>query len=173
MSSSNPGVTLDQVLASRQGAGAIVNVDEPQIKLVVFTLDADWFAFPADSIREVLSDIQVFPLPRCPASLEGVINLRGDIESVIRLRSVLRYPDAPEGALSRVLLGEGGAMRSGIRVDRVEEVLDVPQRALRPAPHTIPDHLRDLVLGILDFSGRSVTVLSLERLFEDYRAAVR
>jgi len=172
MSPDDDILALDQVLAvKRSAAGPVVDVDEPSVKLVVFVLGTDWFAFHGERIKEVLSDCPVYFLPGCPPSLEGVINVRGDIESVIRLRVLLRLAE-DGGAMtgSRILLGQGAAMRSGIRVDRVEEVMDVPQSAIQPPPHTIAEHLRPLVLGIVSFQDHMVTVLDLERIFQDYRA---
>jgi purine-binding chemotaxis protein CheW len=168
-----PDLSLDQILEARRGeARAIVNVDEPQLKLVVFTLAGDWFAFAGDKVREVLPDSPVFYLPGCPASLEGVINVRGDIDSVVNLRAVLGYPPAAEYGNSRILLCHGAAMRSGVRVDFVEEVMDIPQSRLQAPPHTIAEHRKPIVLGIVEFGGHLVTMLNLERIFTDYQAGL-
>ncbi len=167
-------LTLDGILSARlQVSDAVVDVEEPVVKLVIFTLDEDWFAFPGDKIREILGDSPVYFLPGCPPSLEGVINLRGDIESVLRLRSVLGHGEAPAAAASAILLGQASSMRSGLRVDRVEDVVDVPQSSLQPPIHTIPDNLRPIVLGVLTFRDHLVTVLDLARIFDDYRQGLR
>ena len=84
---------LDKVLTQRHEANqTIVNVEEATIKLVVFELAQQGFAFHSESIREVLGHATVFFVPGCPASLEGVINVRGDIESVILLNNLLHLP---------------------------------------------------------------------------------
>ena len=82
--------TLDQVLTQRLEAHKkIVNVDEPLVKLVIFALGNEHFAFQGDCIHEILTKVDVFFVPGCPPSLEGVINVRGDIESVIRPHGLL------------------------------------------------------------------------------------
>lgn len=168
------GPDLDRILALRQGgAGDVVDVDEPTVKLVVVSLDDQWFAFYGEKIREILADCPVYFLPGCPPSLEGVINVRGDIESVIRLRALLGFAEPPAGTPSRILLGQSAAMRSGIRVDRVEEVLDVLESSIQEPPHTIPEHLRPLVRGIVTFGGHLIHLLDLDQLFADYRAGLR
>jgi purine-binding chemotaxis protein CheW len=162
---------LDRILALRQGGpGTVVNVDEPTVKLVVVSLGDLWVAFHGEKIREILADCPVYFLPGCPPALEGVINVRGDIESVIRLRALLSLADPPAGTPSRILLGQADAMRSGIRVDRVEEVLDVPESTIQPPPLTISERLRPLVLGIVVFRDHMVHLLDLDRLFADFRA---
>lgn len=166
--------TLDDILArKRQSGDNVVNVDEPAVKLVFFSLGEQWYAFYGETIREVLADHEVYYLPGCPASMEGVINVRGDIESVIRLRTVLGLPEIIVAASSRILLGCASAMRSGIRVDCVEEVIDVLQSAIQAPPHTLPEHLRPLVLGIVMYRDRPVQLLDLARIFSDYCEGLR
>lgn len=162
-------LTLDQVLTQRREANQdIVNVDEPMVKLVIFAIGDDWFAFHGERIREILAEADVHFVPGCPASLEGVINVRGDIESVIRLNDLLSLPDSGGGRGSSILLGRGGGMSSGIRVDRVIDVVDLPQSTIQPPPATLAEHLRVLVLGVLRFQERPVAVLDLDKLFADY-----
>jgi purine-binding chemotaxis protein CheW len=166
---SQPNLTLDQVLTQRREASReIVNVDEPSAKLVIFQLAEDWFAFYGNKIREILSQVEVFFVPGCPASLEGVINVRGDIESVIALHELLHLPPSAATRASSVLLGSGGGMTSGIRVDQVIDVVDVPQSSIHPPPANLPEHLRPLVCGVLRFKEKPVAVLDLERIFSDY-----
>lgn len=166
---SQPNLTLDQVLTQRREANQeIVNVDEPAAKLVIFRLHEDWFAFYGNKIREILSQVEVFFVPGCPASLEGVINVRGDIESVIALHELLRLPQSAAARASSVLLGSGGGMTSGIRVDQVIDVVDVPQSSIHAPPANLPEHLRPLVCGVLRFKEKPVAVLDLDRIFSDY-----
>lgn len=162
--------TLDQVLTQRHEAQKdIVNVDEPVVKLVVFELGEQRFAFQGERIREILAQADVFFLPGCPPSLEGVINVRGDIESVIRPHEMLHVPDSGVvGRASSILLGVGGGMRSGIRVDRVIDVVDVAQSSIQPPPATLPEYLSALVLGVLRLQEHAVTVLDLDQMFADY-----
>lgn len=167
-------ITLDDILARKQDtAGAVVNVDEPTVKLVFFSLGNAWYAFRGENVSEVLADCDVFFLPGLPSSLEGVINVRGDIESVIRLRTLLGLPEVDTAVASRILLCQSEAMRSGIRVDRVEEVLDIMESTILPPPHAIPESLRPIVIGIISYQEHMIHLLDLERIFEDYRLGLR
>ena len=167
-------MSLDQILSIHYSESAqIVDVDEPTAKLVVFTLDDQWFAFRGDRIKEVLADCPVYFLPGCPPSLEGVVNIRGDIESVVRLRLILGLPEAERKDETYILLGQTATMRSGIRVSRVEESLDVPHSAIQSPPATSPDHLRAIVVGIVQFGDHLIHLLDLDRIFDDYRAGLR
>lgn len=161
--------SLDQILSQRREARReVVNVDEPKVKLVIFELGGEWFAFHGERIREILAQADVYFVPGCPASLEGVINVRGDIESVVLLHELLRLPAGQPGRGASILLGRGGGMSSGIRVDQVIDVVDLPQSRVQPAPATLPEHLQPVVSGVLKFKDRPVAVLDLDRIFSDY-----
>ncbi|MFH2122711.1 MAG: chemotaxis protein CheW [Pseudomonadota bacterium] len=162
-------IALDQVLSLRRKArGDIVNVDEPATKLVIFELQGDWFAFHGEKIREILSQVDVFFVPGCPTSLQGVINVRGDIESVISLHELLQLPDSQNVSSPSYLLGQAAGMSSTIRVDKVVDVVDVLLSNIRQPPTTVPQHLREIVSGIVQFNEKTVTVLDLDRIFADY-----
>ena len=161
--------SLDQVLSQRLNTQRdIVNVDIPMVKLVIFELDQQRFAFHGTHIREILAQTEVFFLPGCPASLEGVINVRGDIESVIRPHAMLHLSDSGVTPASPILLGVGAAMRSGIRVDRMVDVADVPQNSILSPPATLPEHMQVLVMGVLNFEAHLVTLLDLDKMLADY-----
>ena len=160
---------LDKILGLRREASAeIVNVDEPMVKLVIFELGGEWFAFPGEAVREILPQVDIFFVPGCPPSLEGVINVRGDIESVISMAGLLGKAVTQTAPTSSILRGQGGGMHSGIRVDRVVDVLDVVQSAIQPPPTTLPEHMRRIVSGLMQHQDVPVVILDLNRIFEDY-----
>jgi purine-binding chemotaxis protein CheW len=162
-------MTLDQALSIHREHDENIDAgDEQLVKLVVFSLGAESFAFYGECISEILARADVFFVPGCPPSLEGVINVRGDIESVIRPHTVLHISDSAVGAYSSILLGRGNGMCSGIRVDRVLDVVDVPRRNILPPPATLPEHMRSLVLGVLRFEDSPVTLLDIDKLFATY-----
>lgn len=161
---------LDRILDVRNEVPPeMVDFEEPTVKLVIFELCGEWFAFRGEAIREILPPVTVYFVPGCPSSLEGVINVRGNIESVIQLAEMLGKPVPDPVSMSSILRGQGGGMNSGIRVDRVVDVVDVVQSAIQPIPATMPEQLRRVVSGLLRHQDTPVAILDLNRIFEDYR----
>lgn len=163
--------TLDQVLTQRRSAQeVVVNVEEELSKLVVFTLRTQRYAFVGSSVIEVLGPRKIFAVPGCPASLIGVINVRGEIESVIRLHELLGVASDGVRTDTPILLGRSRVLRSGILVDSVLDVVDVPVSHILPPPPTLPEHLRGLVTGALEQNGSTVTLLDMESVLSHYSA---
>ncbi len=183
---SHAGTSLDQALNDRRRQQEeVVNVDEPTLQLVVFSLAGQRFALPGENVTEILGgDQSVYLVPGMPASVEGVINLRGEIESVITLYSLLQltFPGtdlpgtdlpgpAPPGSVAAgmILMAQTEGMRSGLRIDQLEDVCDVPRSVLKTPPAALPSHLRPYVTALWEQTHQAVAVLNLDALFHDYR----
>lgn len=117
----------------RAGNGRAGNDDEEQ--LVVFRLGQEEFGVPIDSVQEIVRvPEQLTQVPRAPAFVEGVINLRGAVLPVVDLRRRLGLPDAARSDRQRIMVFVIDGVRTGFIVDSVAEVLKVERRAIEPAP---------------------------------------
>ena len=115
------------------GADRAGNDDEEQ--LVVFRLGQEEFGVPIDSVQEIVRvPEQLTQVPRAPAFVEGVINLRGAVLPVVDLRRRLGLPDSARSDRQRIMVFVIDAVRTGFIVDSVAEVLKVERRAIEPAP---------------------------------------
>lgn len=160
--------TLETILAARQsGTKDIIDVDEPVVKLVMFSLGERDFAFLGESVREVLPGNEpVYFVPGMPLAVEGVMNVRGDIESVIGLHTLLQLKNQGDQTRhSAILLAKGKTMHSGLRVDCLLDVVDIPESQIQPPPESLPEHLNQFVTGLLQFKQRAIAVLDLDKVF--------
>ena len=160
---------LDLIIAHNAERGLsdrrIADLDEPVVKLVVVRLGEGLFAFPGEQVREILPCLDIFLVPGCPPFVEGIINVRGDIDSVLNLHRVLGLADTKVGSGSRIVLGVGAGIRSGLRVDCVEDVLDVPESSIRPPLLTLPETVRPYVSGEAALERGSAALINLDALF--------
>ena len=162
--------TINEILTEKQHNtnGDVIDVEQSTIRLVLFSLDHNWYAFPAACVKELLAEHSVSYIPRCPPSLEGVINVRGDIESVISLRTLFHFEPLSDKS-TKILIIETDSMRSGVRVDAVEEIIAVPEDKVKEAPSTLPEHMDPIVTGIVEINDLTVTILDIDKLFSNYR----
>ena len=69
------------------------------------------------------------------------------------------------GPSASILLGQGSGVHSGLRVDQLLDVVDIPISQIQATPETLPETLQPFVTGLLEFRGLAVAVLDLDKLF--------
>lgn len=140
-------ISLDEALARQSNDDTIIDVEEPSQQLVLFRLAGQRFALPGSAVNEILSgDQPVYFVPGLPASTEGVIHLRGNIESVVTLQALLDLPPAKQTGM--LLLVSAAGIRSAVRIDYLDDVCDIPISALKPAPDTLSSKLMPYVSAL-------------------------
>lgn len=108
---------------------------QDDLQLVIFRLGAEEFGVPIMAVQEIVRvPEQLTKVPRTPAFVEGVINLRGAVLPVIDQRSRLGLAPLPRNDRQRIMVFTLGDHRTGFIVDSVAEVLRVPRQCLAPAP---------------------------------------
>jgi len=96
--------------------------------------------------------------------MEGVINLRGKIVSVIDLRKRLGEKVVAASARSRILVVEHKGRLCGLIVDSASEVLKIPVSDIEPPPTVFQDGALQCVTGMGKFQGRLIVLLDTNKL---------
>jgi purine-binding chemotaxis protein CheW len=142
----------------------IVVVDEEKVKMVIFTLSDRTFAFYGSTIREILPPGEITWVPGLPDFLPGLINVRGDIESVLDIRRWLGLDSEKKEGLF-IVMAKSGEVRSGILVDEIKDVVDVPINDIKPPLSTLESSIASLIVGEMQYQGNWVVILDVEKLF--------
>jgi len=98
------------------------------IDIVEFELGGERYALDIQLAREIVEMIPITPIPRAPAYISGVINLRGEITNIMNLNTLLGLPDQDVRTNQKiiVLVPEAtGGSNVGIIVDDVSSVIQV------------------------------------------------
>jgi purine-binding chemotaxis protein CheW len=165
MSDKRKSDLIIEELRKQKGKEPTVNVETEMVKVVIFTLGDGCFSLPGSDVKEILHVMDIFPVPGAPDFIPGVINNRGDIESVISLNRFLGLPDSEKTEASRILIASKAGVCSGILADAVLDVVDIPLSSIKPPLITLDDAKKELVTGEMLYSGRTVVMLDLSRLF--------
>lgn len=132
---------------------------------VSFVLEGQSYGIDILQVQEVLARVDIERVPRAPADVLGVINLRGSIVTVVDLRTRLGLPPRTgEGGV--VIIAECKGQMVGLRVDQVTEVLNIADNAIKPSPNTGArgDALR--VRGIVSRKTDLLTLLDVAALLQ-------
>lgn len=142
-----------------------VGVDDEE-QLVVFRLGQEEFGVPIDSVQEIVRVPELLThVPKAPAFVEGVINLRGSVLPVIDLRRRLGLPGVARSDRQRIMVFVIDRVCTGFIVDSVAEVLKVERRAIEPAPHLSSEQSRLLArMANLEKQKRMVQLLDPQHL---------
>lgn len=147
---------------------AVVDVNVKMEKLVIFSLAGELFAFRGRHVKEILISQEISFVPGSPDFLLGVMNVRGDIESVASLAAILGVPPERKSLQNRILLAEDNEVRSGILVEKVEDVVDLPSDSIKPPLPTMNGPITRYLTGETEYRGRNVVVLDLQKVFKGF-----
>lgn len=143
-------------------------------QVVVFRLGKELYGADISIVREVNRLQRVTKVPRTPAYIEGVTNLRGRVIPVIDLRKRLGLPAEAATKATRIAVADIHGSQVGMIVDAVQEVLRVPQGAVEPPSPMFSKVDKENVLGIAKVDDRLIILLDLARILvrEDRKSAV-
>ena len=145
---------------------------EEDNQVVVFKLDDEEFAVPITSIQEIVRiPDELIRVPKAPAFLEGVINLRGIVLPVVDLRTRLEIEAAERSERQRIVVFLIHGVRTGFIVDQVTEVLRLPDGCVEPSPKISEEH-GELFSGMANLrdSKRMIQLINPDTLIDQESA---
>jgi purine-binding chemotaxis protein CheW len=131
---------------------------------VGFKVGRETYGVPITSLHEIVRVPEITAVPDAPDYLEGVINLRGKIVSVMDLRKRFGERHATLGKQNRILVVEHAGRLAGLIVDSASEVLKIPAEAVEPPPAVFQEGGLNCVTGLGKVAGRLVVLLDMSKL---------
>lgn len=136
----------------------------PQVQLVTFRVGGEEFGLDVFQVHEILRWQEPTPVPKAPAFVEGVLDVRGALVPVIDLRKRFEVPQLAYDDDTRIVLVDFQGERLGLVVDAVTEVLRAPETAVSPPPAFFKGLSAEFLRGIVRLEGRLVVLLDLEKV---------
>lgn len=132
-------------------------------RLCTFRLGGMILALPADDVREVIRHDAPTPVPLAPEGVVGLINLRGEIATVVDVaRRLGREPAPRAGGIGLVLRGARGTVT--LRAERAGDVVEADDASFEPPPETLKGSARELVAGTYKIADVLVLLLDSGRI---------
>ncbi len=122
-----------------------------------------YFGVSVRGVQEVLRYQEMTAVPLSRHTVEGLINLRGQIVTAIDMRRRLTLPERESGTLPmNVVLTEEGSGVS-LLVDEIGDVLEVEESDFEPPPETLDPSVRQLIRGVYKLEGRLLLELDTNK----------
>lgn len=126
------------------------------IQYLTFSVTGERFAMPIDAVKEIIEAPQITQVPLTPPYICGVINLRGNVVAVVDLGARLGRDTLTLTKRSCIVLVEVKVAEDshnlGMLVDEVNDILEIPERDVKPPPEFGADIRTDFIeaMGRLD-----------------------
>src|SRR5450756_2113550 len=134
------------------------------LHLIGFRVGRETFGVPIHLVHEIVRIPEITAVPDAPEYIEGVINLRGKIVSVIDLRKRFGKPSTGLDRRSRILVVEHRGRLAGMIVDSASEVLKIPESDIEAAPAMMQAGGLDCVTGLGKYHGRLIILLDISKV---------
>ncbi len=145
-------------------------------KYLTFSLDNEEYGIGILNVKEIIGMIPITMIPRMPAYVKGVINLRGKVIPVIDLRLKLSMKEAEYTERTCIIVveisGASGQVLLGIIVDSVAEVLNVKEADIEDTPSFGAKLETEYILGMAKIGGRVKILLDIDRVLSGEELAM-
>lgn len=124
------------------------NVDDRVIQWVTYKLDNETYGIDVMQVMEVLKVTDITPVPGAPNYVLGIINLRGNVVTVIDTRKRFGLPPKDIDDSSRIVIIESGEFVVGMLVDCVAEVVYLHESEIESAPNVGNEETARFIQGV-------------------------
>ncbi len=143
------------------------NVAEEVLQWVTFQLDRETYGINVMQVQEVLRYTEIASVPGAPDYVLGIINLRGNVVTVIDTRSRFGLQPAEVSDNSRIVIIEAEKQVIGILVDSVAEVVYLRASEIDVAPSVGTEESAKFIQGVSNRDGELLILVDLNKLLSD------
>jgi purine-binding chemotaxis protein CheW len=136
------------------------------LHIVGFRIGRETFGVPISLVHEIVRVPDITSVPDAPECVEGVINLRGKIISIVDLRKRFGEKEIRSNKKNRILIAEVDGKRVGLVVDAASEVLKVPQAEIETPPNVFEEGELNYVTGMGKLNGRLIILIDLTKILQ-------
>jgi len=138
---------------------------------VTFYLGDEKYGINVMQVQEVLRVTEIAPVPGAPSYVLGIINLRGNVVTVIDTRNRFGLPSKETDDSSRVVIIETESHIIGILVDSVAEVVELKGAEIETAPNVGNEESSKYIQGVTSRDNELLILVDLNKLLsEDEKA---
>ncbi|KKL01172.1 chemotaxis protein CheW [Rheinheimera mesophila] len=137
------------------------------LQWVTFKLQEETYGINVMQVQEVLRYTDIAPVPGAPDYVMGIINLRGNVVTVIDTRARFGLPPSEVTDNSRIVIIESERQVIGIMVDSVAEVVYLKQSEIDTAPNVGTDESAKFIQGVSNRDGELLILVDLNKLLSD------
>ncbi len=141
--------------------------DDPIMQWVTFRLGDEKYGINVMQVQEVLRITEIAPVPGSPSYVLGIINLRGNVVTVIDTRNRFGLMSKETDDSSRVVIIETEDHIIGILVDSVAEVVELRASEMENAPNVGNEESSKYIQGVTSTENELLILVDLNKFLSD------
>ena len=139
-----------------------------EMQLVIFKLGTEEFGVDIAQVREIIRVGEITRIPGSPRYVDGVINLRGQVTTVVNLRSRLGLDGKAMDTNARIMIMEVNKNIVGVMVDSVTEVKNLDSNQIEPLPEALSSAVSsEYIQGVGKLDSRLLILVDLKHVIRD------
>jgi purine-binding chemotaxis protein CheW len=142
-------------------------VEDPVLQWVTFRLDNETYGINVMQVQEVLRYTEIAPVPGAPPYVLGIINLRGNVVTVIDTRLRFGLSQTETNDQTRIVIIETENQVVGILVDAVAEVVYLRQSEIETTPNVGNEETAKFIQGVCHKNKELLILVDLEKMMSD------
>ncbi len=142
-------------------------INDPLTQWVTFFLENEKYGVPVEQVMEVLRFTDITPVPGAPAAVMGIINLRGNVVTVLDTRKKFGLPSRTPDDSTRIVVTTINEHVIGILVDNVSDVMWLRASEMEATPNTSGDESARFIQGVASRDGELLILVDLLKLFAE------
>ncbi|MFN3919284.1 MAG: chemotaxis protein CheW [Methylohalobius sp.] len=144
--------------------------NEP-VQWVTFRLGNETYGINVMQVQEVLRVSEIAPVPGAPDYVIGIINLRGNVVTVVDTRRRFGLPPKEPDSASRIVIVEAAGQVIGILVDSVAEVVEFRSTEIEAAPNVGHEDSARYIQGVTSRDGKLLILVDLNKFLSEEETA--
>ncbi|WP_299493873.1 chemotaxis protein CheW [uncultured Shewanella sp.] len=146
---------------------AMAAEEDAVLQWVTFKLDDETYGINVMQVQEVLRYSEIAPVPGSPHYVLGIINLRGNVVTVIDTRCRFGLPESAVNDSTRIVIIEVEKQVMGILVDSVAEVVYLRRSEIDNTPNVGTDDSTKFIQGVSNRENELLILIDLDKLLTD------
>jgi len=140
------------------------NDDDPILQWVTFRLADETYGINVMQVKEVLRVTEIAPVPGAPDYVMGIINLRGNVVTVIDTRKRFFLDTCKMDDSTRIVIIESDGNVVGVLVDSVAEVVELRRSEIEISPNVGNEDSAKYIEGVATFNKELIILIDIHKL---------
>lgn len=131
-------------------------------QIVIFKVDEEMFGINIDQVKEIITPMEIFKIPNAPSYVQGLINLRGKIYTIMNLRKKFNLAAKESDDHTKIVILNSESLAVGFIIDVVNEIIWIDDKNIEASPETIKAMNKKYITGVAKIDQKAVLLLDLK-----------